>query len=491
MRGITDTKHRVFLASTWRDTGLQRLRQEVWQAGQREIEGQRQPSRIWVAEFDAEELGRFDPRDDLMIVDACLDAIQSSDRFILLDNGGYGTRLGGLRGTAASSFLELELYQAVTLQKPITVLALGASVAERSPLIALLNDFVGPASDIQIVSGLSEAKDCIFRICDDGKRGTSARRHDRRRAALALAKRYYPNWRQRELFREPIFLQGAPVGDISDSRNADLAKQYLDDADRYLGMNRILSRTWIAMRLMMAEHFSETTDPRFTALWERALNNWNKAAAWRGLHGHLLLGSLAAASAQASMVQRLGGRLYDRDVDRDLYSALASANYSIAGIMPHHLRRSFYRRAEAYVQEGWRKARASDRERLLPLRGAIELRLLRPWDAHRTFEEALRSEVRTGDADRIGFVMTELGWAKLWMANVSGARTMLDDGIGKLTESCGIGMRARMLRKSMYANLVGFRFDEARDRATKLIEEASSADAFDQIDRGARLLRRR
>ena len=485
MRAEAPTRHRAFLASTWADDGIRRLREAVWTTcGGRLTNDGPAPGAVWVAELNEPELDPSKGHDDLAIADACLDAIEASEHFVLLDDGTYGTHLRLPAGSSASSFLELELFQAASLQKPITLISIVGGAARSSPLAKLLDQVIQGEADLRTARDLDEAREMVLQAVSAPKAPIPTDRRAKSRAAWVLARRRHSDWNNRRLFEEPMLLGGMPIRSATLARDADIAEAYLDEAGLQTGMNRVISRTWIAMRAMMGEHFSQTKDPRFVSLWDRALDNWARAAAWRGLHGHLLLGSLAALGAQAAMGARLGRAHFQRTEDggHDLYIGLGSANYSVAGLMPRWHRRVFYRRCAAYVQEGLRHRSEADRSTLLPLRGAVELRLLRPLDARETFAKSLAIAEDGEDPNHTGFLMTELGWVELWLGRPRRARRRILDGLDMLTEECSPGFRARMQRKSVYASIACLRRDEARDTATRLIAEATAAQVYDQID---------
>ncbi|WP_089886568.1 hypothetical protein [Citreimonas salinaria] len=428
-------------------------------------------------------MGEHRGKDDLEIIDACLDAFEASNRFVLLDNGQYGTRLELPIGSSASSFLELELFQAATLCKPITLITVGQAAMTSSPLARFMRQVAQDEPDIRPARDLVHAETLILEAIFGSGSAASIDALGRNRAVQALATERHKDWKNERLFEEPILLKGMTAGDVDGQRDAEVAAWYLDRADEQTGMNYMLSRTWIAMRAMMLEHYSTTTDPKFVALWDRALANWSRAAAWRGLHGHLFLGSLAASGARAAMNQRLGLSQFVRADEgaRDLYDALGSANYSIAGLLPRAMGRAFYERCAAYVRAGLEARGDDERESLLPLRGAVELRLGLRSEARQTPRDALRLADHGGDPNHIGFLTSELGWSELrrnpWLA-----RRHIAEGLGMLTSDCNRGFRCRMMRKLVYANIASFRWGEARVVAASLIAEATEAQAYDQID---------
>ena len=78
--------HLAFLASSWNSTELRDLRVRIGQRFENDTRG-----RVWVAERDAKHLNPDHGIDQLEIIDACLDAIEASKLFILVDTGEYGS----------------------------------------------------------------------------------------------------------------------------------------------------------------------------------------------------------------------------------------------------------------------------------------------------------------------------------------------------------------------------------------------------------------
>ncbi|MEM8492239.1 MAG: hypothetical protein AAF756_15580 [Pseudomonadota bacterium] len=463
------------------------LRETVWRdGGGAETDGRRQESRIWVAECSSPELNEANGYDHLQVADACLDAIEASRRFILLDTGEQSTQIHHSSAKSSSSFLEMELYQAALLGRPITLIAVGEHTARDSPLAILLRQMMLSRADVRCVYDLSEAREILLKIALGNEPTTATSSKAFLRGNLALARRYLVRWRSRRLFEEPIFLGGLTAGGFDlRARDADIAEHYLTLAESQRSMNRVLSRTWIAMRAMMGAHFSVSRDARFVDLWNRALKCWSRAAAWRGLHGHMLLGMLSASSAQAAMRQRLDLPLYVNDGDDhcDLFTDISSAYYSIAGVMPRSHRREFYTRSEAYIRSGLESRPTEERHTLLPMQGSLELRLGRFKTARQTFKEALAAEtLAAANPDKIGFLTAELGWAELYLGHPRTARRMIKEGLTMLTSAGHPGFRSRVLRKHVYACLASLSIGEAKDSARRLTELARITNTYDQLD---------
>jgi hypothetical protein len=495
-------RDRTFFASTWAEPGIRRLRERVWRegGGRHTIDGIVQSGRVWVAEFDRPDLKpqsnyaaatEITGAEQLTIIDACLEAIRSCERFVLLDKGDYGTTLRApAGGLSASSFLELELYQAVSLQKPTTLIALGDK-GRMSALVRMLEAMMPGHADIVEVRDLSEAHDLILEVAMGGRRRAPGAAAGRRGTA-ALAEARHSNRLDSRLYEEPLFLDGRPAGDIPPAVDVDVAEKYLHDAEAQMATDRVLSRVWIAMRALMGAHFSETTDPRIVDLWDRALERWSYAAAWRGLHGHLMLGMLTASAAQAHLRMRLDRPLFERNEARahDLHNDLASAYYSIAGRAPRNWRRAFFERAEWYVRLGFVERPRDEHWRLLPLRGSIERRLGRTSDARITFQEALRLAEAAGNSAGVALMKSELAETDVRSGRPRRARKLIEEALNILPDDCPPGERARVMRKAIYVNFIALRGLRARILAKQLVQHATTHQTFDQLNSFVRTLAR-
>lgn len=489
----------TFLASTWADVGMRQLRETVWRdgGGRNLADGSIRPGRVWVSEFDRPDLkpglgtGVTYGSEQLSIIDVCLDAIRSCDRFILLDTGDYGTTLHSPAGrSSASSFLELELFQAISLQKPTTLIVCG-STGRRSALVQLFQSMVPKGADIVEVRDLIEARAKIREI-STGPRTPIPSSSARLWGNSVLADARHTDWNNGRLFEEPLFLAGLPAGDVSLDVDADLAEEYLVAAETQMATDRVLSRVWIAMRALMGTHFSETSDPRLAGLWDRALQRWSYAAAWRGLHGHLMLGMLTASASQAQLRLRLDWPLFDLDAGSmaDLYNDLSSAHYSVAGLMTGRRRRFFYERAELYLKEGFKQRPESEHWRLLPQRGSVERRLGRTSESRETFREALEVAEAMGNGGTVALMKAELAQTDVRSGKIRRAFLLIEEALNEVPLDNPVGETARIMRKAVYINLMAGRILNARKIARKLVNSVEAGQAFDQIDRIVKALAR-
>ncbi|UWR24621.1 hypothetical protein [Sulfitobacter sp. S190] len=450
----------------------------IWERYETDQRGQ-----VWVAEGIRPDLDPASGADQLEIIDACLDAIEASHEFLLLDTGEYGSYLH-FRGTPSeSSFLELELFQATLLRKPIKYIYVG-STAEQSNLHALVRSLAPQVSAVKVDS-LKEAEKTISTYLDGGARLPETKNPERLTGTLIQGR--HQDWSNASLFHEPQFLHGTICGPTNAQTDLDVAAHYLDLAAEHSETNRILSRTWIAIRTLMAAHYSDTRDPRPLALWDRALRSWSKAAAWRGLHGHIWLGNVSALGSLARIKGTLETPLYDpaSPGQGDLYDGLASVYYSLSKRCPRRIGPAMLARSAAYTEEGLETRPQEDRGSLLPIRGSINHRRRRFRASARDFGEAYDLAVKNSESSgQIGFLLTELGFAELFLLKPRLARQRIAEGLTMMTpENSSPGFRVRALRKHVVASLACFDLAQARLSATKAYQIASENQLHDQIDR--------
>ena len=487
---VTDThpdkcKHRVFLASTWHQKDVTEFRKVTWEKYRAALSNNH--DQVWVAEHSAVHLDPNDGALQLEIIDACLEAIENSARMVFIDTGQVGTRLAVGEAVAESSFLELELFQAILLSRPIHYIFIGrgqeASQYHRM-LAALANDGISMKCFDQLQDAGSYIDDLLTKknsveMKIPGSAVTSF--------TAELIKTRHQDWSNTNLFAEPQLLRGQAVGTDSPRPNLDLARQYLDLADAEVQTNRLLTRTWIGMRILMSAHYTATSDTLASELWSRALGLWSRAAAWRGLHGHIWLGNLAALGSTAAIRRRSGDLYFDSETpdQTDLYGAMASAYYSISKKAPRRLEAPLLARSQAYVDAGLASRPDEFHGGLLPLLGSLHYRKRRYRLAAKTFSTALDLAEKQGAPDsELGFLMTELGFTEIYLLRPAAGRRRIEQGL-TLMEAGGsnAGFLTRATRKHMLASLACFDLTTARKSAEKALRLAEENKIFDQIDR--------
>lgn len=465
-----------FLASSWSSGALIALRTRIWARYEKDGRG-----RVWIAEHIRPDLDPAQGASQLEIADACLDAIENARDFVLLDTGEYGSRLGYQDAFAEASFLEMELFQAALLSKPITVFFVGRA-SETSPLGQLAMQLAPHVSTFRLES-LEEAEDALVRHFD-GAHPKAQRAKVSHLFSQNLIQERHRDWHNTRLFDEPKFMDGRVCGPTSAKAELDVAAHYLNLAAANTETNRILSRTWIAMRTLMPVHYAQTNDPTALDLWDRALRLWSSAAAWRGLHGHLWLGNVSVLGSLAQLRIRSGAPLYNPEQVKggDIYDGLGSVYYSLSKRVPRRIGPKLLERALAYVEEGLKKRDPPLQDSLLPLRGSIQARRYQFRAAARDYTEAIDIAVARGDGSgQIGFLLTELGFMELFLLKPRQARQRIEEGLAHMTaEVSSPGFRVRALRKHALIALACGDMPAARASAVTAVKLSRKHQLYDQ-----------
>jgi len=476
----------AFLASAWGTEELKKLRERVYNSfktGESE--------RIYVAEYSDKENSPRRGKNQLEIVDTCLEAIEHSVRFILLDVGSYGTHLGVGSAVAVSSFLELELFQAILHRKPIYFISVGS---EKTNLSALVSRFPDTQLSLIRVTSLEEAFDEISRIMD-GKVDIAPNRNLVQSFTEETASQRQKYWGNNKLFSEPEMFDGTIVGKLDGvTFDAELVDYYLTLGEAETHTNRVLTRTWIAIRSLMRFHYTSTNDPVVINLWRRAFALWLRATSWRGLHGHIWLGNISALGSHAHMLGRNDIPFFDgsSSLSSDLYNDLCSAYYSVSKLVGRKFSGVMLARSEAYLAAGLRSRPIEQSSKLLPLKGALEMRRWRFRKAVSTFSQALSiAEEQGTSSNEVGFLMTELGFVEALAGSPRRGRRRISEGLSIVDrETWNPGFLARAERKLAVTSLICLDPATARDAATRALKVAEENDMLNQIRAPIRWLAR-
>ncbi len=473
----------AFVASTCADERMAALRYQVHNLG-------RQTGRsIWVAEYDAPTLKADFLDEPLKIVDRCLDEIERSKYFVLILDENYGSSIEYDTKSTPSSYIELELFQAVMHQKIVCAFIVGT--------LSLNND----------VTKLLE----IFSFALEGNRPIWVANHEQAfieientlcktryisglinnpgaKKALcgALAHARHRDFTNQRLYDETQFLDGNSVEINKQSTDLDLAESLIVSANSEKHANRKMSRVWLAMRSLMGLHYNETDDPRALHVWDKALRAWSRFAAWKGLHAHLYLGHGAAVGSLYVVRQNSGGIDGPAGIQHgdNVGGAFANFYYSLSKNVPSQMRQSLLDRSNAYVNDQLSRSPVDQTSGLLAIRGSINLRNGNTSEAIEDYKTALRLAEKNDHGDRrIGELVAELGWAEIHQFKFRQGRKRIEEGV-RLMEctDAAPGFVVRGKRKLVAAHLANLEFADALMQAQEtniLIEEYGLNDQLD------------
>lgn len=379
-------------------------------------------------------------------------------------NGAAWQRGSYLEDPVLSSYLELELFAAALLRKPILVLHLAereVSAALRDSMQLLQRAFTRGAYHVDDEDGLCRHFRSICRHLVAGK-GTVG-------GDISIQ---LPDWLSRRRTRSTVrrdltnpalmFVDGRMT--LADkSADIDRAKALLDqvasgrsgDGNGIMPHGAAAFRLWAAIRELMDGDGGTRGDPLVAPLWDRAFGLWASSASWLGFHGHLWMGPLAAVNSQTRLRQEFAGNVAFRQASdvREPLGARASALYSIAQRLHSRRRQAFhYKEVERLATQAI-AAHLQSRQGALSIRAHSALRLAtlgrywKIWDAERDFREALRLHERSGAAPaRVGESKADLGFLLARTFRSRRGFALMHEGIGLLRQDAGANGLAFLMR---------------------------------------------
>ena len=283
--------------------------------------------------------------------------IRQADLFVFLLTHRHGSGVKYFDDPTWASYLELELFAAAALAKPIVVLHLRGHEPDRplqDTMQLLARAFAPGAYIIDDEEGLYRR----FReICDALAAGTL--KFDRSSVIARL-----PEWLSiqrtqidsgRDLADPRLkFLNGhfrSSKPDTNPDRALRLLNQVLSGrrpspsgTDGEMPHGAALFRLRAAMRHLLYAKGTTLNDPSAAPLWDRCFGLWASKASWFGLHGHVWMGTLSAVNSQTALRARFSSNpafAAAQDV-REPLGARASAIYSIAQRMNSRQRKLWH-----------------------------------------------------------------------------------------------------------------------------------------------------
>lgn len=483
---MNEAKNFAFIASTWASSEMKKLRSDVHHMGQE------RKRLVWIAEIAAPELRQENGYNQLEIADRCLEEIDRSEHFIMLLDGGIGSHVSVLDRESASTFIELELFQAVMRERAIHLIVIGnlSEGALGRRLLELVS--FGVKCEVTEVQSHGAALNAVSRILSTPRLLATLRpRGNRQSLSGHLAMTRHRDFTNQRLFDEIEFLRGQPfiVSDVKP--DLDLVRSFLDDARNQAHSNRKMSRTWLALRSLMHIHYRDSSDARALSLWEEALRIWSNFSAWRGHHAHLWLGHIASLGSLKAVVERQGRPLTEVigvEHSENLSGALGSVYYSLSKIAPRKLSRSFLDRGTLYLQHGIATVEEGHLSNLYAALGSHDLLRRHVDDAVKHYRLAIELAERFHHSDqRKGELLAELGWAEVKQGERSTGRKRIDEGVRLMIASgASPGFVARGLRKQAAAEIRTFhvvRAYGATRKASAIIDQHGLLDQRDILIR--------
>jgi tetratricopeptide (TPR) repeat protein len=250
----------------------------------------------------------------------------------------------------------------------------------------------------------------------------------------------------------------------------------LDRADSAESHQVRLTLIWFALRALMAVPFDNPAHKEFVPLWVRAFRSWTRSGAWYGLHGHALMGCLAALG---SLAQIHFHSAYDADdrVRNMPHGSLASEYYSIAKIASQPGR--LLDLALNHIQIGIDSSH-SDTTNQIAIRASILLRMQRLDAALHDYQRVAENRKERG-GQAYGEALNEWGYALLKRGEKRQGIELMEAGLEFLQNGKPSGFRVRAMRKLAEGYARCWKFRLALDLAAEAHEVAVAIGAYDQI----------
>lgn len=494
-----DAKPKVFISSSFKDFAHQG---EVDLALRQRIVEDAATLPICCRAYETQNLEPAADADE--IIDRCFSGIRGCDLFVFLLTGRHGSGVGYLASGILSSYLELELFSAAMLDKPILVLHL----RDREPQPALRD----------VMALLRSAFDAAEYYIDDERglrdhfRAVCLRFAEGRRVVQSSPmSAQLPDWlsirRTRPTSQEDVdapalqFLGGqfACSGKAADMDKARALIAQLDEGTRGAASARkamshgaALFRLWAAIRELIDDTGSARADPLLAPLWDQALGRWAAHASWLGLHGHLWLGPMAAVNSQSQLRHDFATNKFFKSANnvREPLGARASALYSIAQRLRSRERQVFhYKEVEQLATRAMAlDPRNAQGARTIRAHAALRLaqsgRYWKVWDAERDFRAALRAREQSGASPaQIGESMVDLGFLFAFTLRSRRGFDLMEKGLELMRTGQGPnGMTfvMRGLRKLEQAALFHKKARRAEEARREIDNLAKITEAFDQ-----------
>lgn len=496
--GIDPTRPVVFLSSVFKDTF-----EDVFQRvplRQRILDEKRTlPVWLWAYEHYWPENAEVAGPDADTIIDRCFAGIKSADLFVFLLTHRHGSGVTYFEDPAWASYLELELFAASVLRKPIVVLHLRGQEPDdalRDTMLLLARAFTTGEYMIDDEDGLYRR----FRaLCDALAAGTL-------KFSSSAVMAHLPEWLsvqrtrpepEEDLLDPCLAFLGGRFKSSKPAADPDRAARLLAQVSSGIrpspaGSQSILPhgaslfRLWAAMRELMDVKGTTFSDPSTAVLWDRAFGLWASKASWFGLHGHVWMGPLAAVNSQTILRATFASTpeyAAAQDV-REPLGARASAIYSIAQRMDTRRRKLWHYRQVLSLATRAIERDTGARQGVLSIRGHAQMQMAqlglvwKLWHAQEDFKTSLELRAASGASPAsIGEAMTDLGFCYALTGRRQRGLSLLQEGVVLMrsdASASGSAFLARGLRKlERAASLSG-----ARSLAQKAREERLAVSAY-------------
>jgi len=236
-------------------------------------------------------------QEDLTTVDELIRRVREAELFICILGGKrHGSPIKVASHPSAVSFFEIELYQAALRGKGIRIYV--RNDFEPEPRMESLLNVLGFAfGDWRSLPRLTDAE-ILSRLRRDIWLGKAAKTIDSINYHSILTRLIQGMYIHRARNRPPpsVFFLNNDWESTRTTPDLSVVASIIEDIQKRPNEEQRLSRIWIAMRELMAAHYTTTSDPDILRLWNDVLGKWTSAGSWYSLHGDTPLGCLAAVN---------------------------------------------------------------------------------------------------------------------------------------------------------------------------------------------------
>jgi hypothetical protein len=432
------------------------------------------------------------------ILDLCFAGVETCDLFVLLLTKRPGSGVRYLPDRTAATYTEMEIFAADLLHKPFLVLhetgrELEGPMAE---VVRLLKPTLSPED--YVVGAAPELVAAFRTACL--RMASKPRRRRRRRLPDGLSRLRTLGSAEADLDNPRLLFLEGRLGAMRHSPDLGRAAILLAQvrtglAPRAAGGEAPMShgaalfRLWAAMRELMHEGEAAWRDPDLAPLWDEALGLWAAKASWFGLHGHIVLGPLAALNLQLAV--RRGRPAGLGAPVREPHGARASAIYSIAGVVGSPFRKAYHYKQALIAADRALSIDPAARQGTLSIKGHVLMRramlgyVPEIFPAVAALEESLAIRVRSSaSAAAVGEAMADLGFCLILALQPFRGVDLLKEGVALLRQDpspSGLSFLARGLRKLEQGQRLTLQLSAARETHAEREAIARAINAFDQV----------
>lgn len=474
------SEYAAFLASRMTDE-LKVIRENVY------VIGQESRRHVWVAGKSDQELDGTS-FDETQII--CLEKVRHSERLICVLDGTYGTAQTSWNPSEIS-ILELEIAMAMLAQKPIHIFLLeprSKHYIEDKRLSSFLK-VVRAVYPKSIIERTISEKDIISRIemIIENDRGVL----NKIKNIFGSLLQWLYEIRRRRRICDLRFLDAEFASVISERPDEMSIEKSLRAADEAPDMPTKLAKLWMCFRSLSAVPYTIPGFSSYLPFWKEMFSKWASASAWFALHGHFLLGRLAAANSLGEVINILGAdkNLSPEDAKEGVHGAIASEYYSMAKLVPSGRYKklllnealSNLGNALSYTQ--------GDISGLLSIRGSVLLELGDVRAAVSEYERSLQVRLdakeplgRIGEAEAyLGFGYFRLGINRLQLRYIWKAQELLEAGVHHLKDSNRVPFTVGAMKKLCLFYTATLQWERARIVFDEAYELANRHGLYGQV----------